>query len=124
MSGSRQTETILRTILEKNTHKEVQASVCLSLGQYLKRQVDNPNATQEQKDKLSKEAEALFERIVKDFKDIQSFAEMAKRELFELQSLAPGKKAPEISGEDLDGKPFKLSDYQGKVVVLDFWGHW
>ena len=35
-----------------------------------------------------------------------------------------GKTAPEIDGEDLDSKPFKLSDYRGKVVVLDFWGHW
>ena len=24
----------------------------------------------------------------------------------------------------LDGQKFKLSDYRGKVVVLDFWGHW
>jgi predicted Zn finger-like uncharacterized protein len=32
--------------------------------------------------------------------------------------------AAEIEGEDLDGKRFKLSDYRGKVVLLDFWGHW
>lgn len=32
--------------------------------------------------------------------------------------------APDISGEDVDGRPFKLSDYRGKVVVLVFWGHW
>ena len=25
---------------------------------------------------------------------------------------------------DVDGKPLKLSDYQGKVVVLVFWGSW
>ena len=35
-----------------------------------------------------------------------------------------GLPAPEIVGEDLDGVPFRLSDYRGKVVVLDFWGHW
>jgi hypothetical protein len=35
-----------------------------------------------------------------------------------------GEPAPEIEGEDIDGKPMKLSDYRGKVVVLDFWGHW
>jgi hypothetical protein len=35
-----------------------------------------------------------------------------------------GAVAPEIEGEDLDGHRFKLSDYRGKVVVLDFWGHW
>ncbi len=39
-------------------------------------------------------------------------------------SLAVGKVAPEIVGEDVDGKKFKLSDYRGKVVVLDFWGDW
>ena len=35
-----------------------------------------------------------------------------------------GKAAPEIEWEDLDGKAFKLSDYRGKVVLLDFWGNW
>ena len=35
-----------------------------------------------------------------------------------------GNQAPEIRGEDLDGVKFKLSDYRGKVVVLDFWGDW
>ena len=39
-------------------------------------------------------------------------------------NLSIGKEAPEIEGEDIDGNKFKLSDYRGKVVVLDFWGHW
>ena len=38
--------------------------------------------------------------------------------------LEVGNLAPEIIGEDIDGKKFKLSDYRGKVVVLDFWGDW
>ena len=29
---------------------------------------------------------------------------------------------PEVAGFDLDGVPFRLSDYRGKVVVLEFWG--
>ncbi|MFN6145409.1 MAG: hypothetical protein ACK5AL_03515 [Planctomycetota bacterium] len=32
--------------------------------------------------------------------------------------------APDIEGTDLDGVAFKLSDYRGKVVFLDFWGDW
>ena len=40
------------------------------------------------------------------------------------EDLAIGKLAPEISGVDVDGRKFKLSDYRGKVVVLDFWGDW
>jgi hypothetical protein len=35
-----------------------------------------------------------------------------------------GQPAPEIEGEDIDGRPMKLSDFRGKVVMLDFWGDW
>ena len=37
---------------------------------------------------------------------------------------AIGKVAPDIEGIDLGGSEFKLSDYEGKVVFLDFWGDW
>ena len=29
----------------------------------------------------------------------------------------------QLKGKDLDGVEFKLSDYRGKVVLLDFLGH-
>ncbi|MER7672062.1 TlpA disulfide reductase family protein [Kitasatospora sp. NPDC096128] len=32
--------------------------------------------------------------------------------------------APDISGETLEGNQVKLSDYRGKVVVLNVWGSW
>ena len=50
----------------------------------------------------------------------------SSQEQNQLPRLGPkaGEKAPDISGEDVDGKEFKLSDYRGKVVVLDFWGFW
>jgi hypothetical protein len=35
-----------------------------------------------------------------------------------------GNMAPPIKGVDLDGKSLRLSDYKGKVVLLDFWGNW
>jgi hypothetical protein len=38
--------------------------------------------------------------------------------------LVVGKVAPEIVGKDIDGETFKLSDYRGKIVLLDFWGDW
>jgi thiol-disulfide isomerase/thioredoxin len=37
---------------------------------------------------------------------------------------ATGNTAPEIDGFDADGKPMKLSDLRGKVVLLDFWAMW
>lgn len=32
--------------------------------------------------------------------------------------------APHFSVRDLEGKPLKLSDFRGKVVVVDFWATW
>ncbi len=34
------------------------------------------------------------------------------------------KPAPDLSLADSDGKPAKLSDYRGKVVLLNFWATW
>ena len=48
----------------------------------------------------------------------------AKEALVETQKLAIGSVAPDIDGIDIDGVKFKLSDYRGKVVLLDFWGFW
>ncbi len=43
---------------------------------------------------------------------------VARVRLDGLQRLSVGKPAPEIEGVDLDGKPMKLSNFRGKVVVL------
>jgi len=40
------------------------------------------------------------------------------------EALEIGRVAPDIAGVDVEGQPLKLSDYRGKVVVLDFWGDW
>jgi len=39
-------------------------------------------------------------------------------------AFAPGSVAPDFTAQDQDGKTFKLSEYRGKVVVVDFWGFW
>jgi len=48
----------------------------------------------------------------------------AESDLFEARNLTIGKASPDIEGEDIDGVAFKLSDYRGKVILLDFWGDW
>jgi thiol-disulfide isomerase/thioredoxin len=32
--------------------------------------------------------------------------------------------APDLTGETLDGKKLSISDYKGKVVVINVWGSW
>ena len=79
---------------------------------------------------LKNEADSLLERVVTEFGDVeasftqQPLGEFAEGELFAMRHLAIGKLAPEISGKDHEGRPFSLSEYRGKVVVLTFSGNW
>jgi hypothetical protein len=79
------------------------------------------------------QAERYYTDVAKNYADVRTpdgsarLGDKAAAELARLRnrmSLAVGRPAPEITGEDLDGKPMKLSDYRGKVVLLTFWGHW
>jgi len=54
----------------------------------------------------------------------ENIRRMAERKVKIAEQFATGMTAPDIEGIDLDGVAFKLSDYKGKVVFLDFWGDW
>jgi hypothetical protein len=122
-------ERFLRSVLEKSPHRSVRGIACVSLARNLKYQAE---AARYQKkpdaDRLAREAEALYARAAADYGDVKlrdrTVGDRAKAALFQMHNLVVGKKAPDIEGEDVDGKKFKLSDYKGKVVLLDFWGHW
>jgi hypothetical protein len=108
--GLPESKPFLEKVVEKNPHDDVKAAASLALGQMLA-----------QKD--AAEAEKHLNNVVDKY-GTKTQKERAKGELFEMHNLAVGKVAPEIEGEDVDGKRFKLSDYRGKVVVIDFWGDW
>jgi len=143
-------ETFLRTVLEKNPHREVQGTACLRLAQFLANRMerldllagqpdlaerydtlygkDYMNALKQQdRAKVIKEAETLYERTIEKYSDVKvpqyesTAGEQAKTELFEVRHLSVGKEAPDMEGVDQDGKQFKLSDYRGKVVLVYFW---
>jgi hypothetical protein len=145
-------ETFLRAVLAKNPHRTVQATACLSLAQFLNNRSQRIDLCREQPDlakefaglygkeylaelmrpdrqkAVREETEAVFEQAAAKYGDVKlpggdAVAERARADLFVLRNLSVGKEAPDIAGEDEDGKRFKLSDYRGKVVLLDFWSH-
>jgi hypothetical protein len=146
-------ETYLRAVLEKNPHREIQALACLRLAQFLNARLqrldvlkDQPEMTKRYEGIFGKEylaalnrrdrsealqeVEATFERAAKDFADVKlpwgglTVGQKAQSELYELRNLTVGKRAPDLEGIDQDGKPLKLSDYRGKVVLLYFWSEY
>jgi hypothetical protein len=148
----REYETFLRAVLEKNPHKNVQALACLSLAHFLSNRSQRLDLIEEEPDlakefrdlfgkeylaalqrqdrrKATREAESFFEQAAQKFGEVKlseggRVGEKARAELFEMRHLVVGKEAPDIEGEDQAGKRFKLSDYRGKVVLLDFWSEY
>jgi hypothetical protein len=144
-------EAFLREILAKSPHKEIQATACLSLGRFLYNRLqrlelckDQPQLASEfaglygqayladllRQDRAAalRDLEAVFEQAAQKFASVQlpdgdAVEERAKAELFALRNLSVGREVPDIEGQDQDGTRFKLSDYRGKVVLLDFWSY-
>lgn len=106
---SEASKALLKELVQKNPHRNVKGSAALTLGQ-LHAEAD------------PQQAERFFADVEKYGTDKQK--DSARGHLFQMKNLALGKVAPEIEGEDVDGKKFKLSDYRGKVVLLSFWGDW
>ncbi len=79
-----------------------------------------PDATDVELDGGSDEAATLCESVMDYSRYAARLRAEAEALLQEIRILAVGKRAPEIEGRDHEGKPFKLSDYRGKIVVLMF----
>lgn len=59
----------------------------------------------------------VFDRMKSDYEQARKREEAQK-------TLVAGKKAPDFRLRDLKGQERTLADFQGKYVLLDFWGTW
>ena len=67
------------------------------------------------------ELKALYDGLTPE---VQGTADEVKAELDALESVQPGKPAPDLVGTNQNDEPTKLSDLKGKVVLVDFWATW
>lgn len=147
-------ETLLRRILDGNPNRDDRAAACYWLARHLAQQARmvrrlrerpaeqknyerypaaapiGPLVREKDPEALEKASEALLERISREFADVRladgdrTLGATVSGELFALRNLTIGKTAPEIDGRDHEGRPFRLSETRGKVVVLTFCGNW
>jgi NADPH-dependent ferric siderophore reductase len=105
----------LDAMIESSPHKDVKAAALLARGSALCSKYIGKRD--------SEEGRQYLERVVKEHGDSKQAAR-AKAILFSLDNLQVGMVAPDFESVDLDGQKLKVSDYRGKVLVLDFWGDW
>ena len=107
-------EKALNTLLQKSPLESVRAAALFALGAM---NMPYQGGTDDQKAKAKK----YFNRLLAEYPKTKA-AERAKNAIFELENLQIGDVAPDFVTTDENGKSFKLSDYRGKVVIVDFWG--
>jgi thiol-disulfide isomerase/thioredoxin len=122
-------EQALAAALEQHSKEEVRGRAGFALALYYARRAEQTRQSNPRKSHdLAEKAEAQLENVNKKYAAIPhgraTLGEAAKTKLYELQHLSIGRPAQEIEGEDLDGRPLKLSAYRGQVVVIDFWANW
>ena len=109
-----QAERTFRATIEGSPHRAVQAHAMYLLSATLYKN----------KGELSQaESERWMEKLAAEYEETDHGAQ-ASGILFERRHLVVGKIAPDFEGKTIDGHTFKLSDYRGKVVLLDFYGFW
>lgn len=116
--GDPRSLSILEKIESGNPDKKTQGVAALAASMILKTLGDNADLTRRRLTYLRK---AIIESS-----DVElgktTVAKLAEDELYVIRFLEKGRIAPDLVGADSAGRPLKLSDQEGKVVILLFWG--
>jgi hypothetical protein len=134
-SSEPSSEKVLEETAAKHPQKAVRGQALYALGIYHRHRAQpySEKLIEAEQAKRFAEAAKYFAEVTQHYATITTpdgkapLGDKASSELIRIKNLPNlkvGKTAPEIVGQDIDGKKLKLSDYRGKIVLLDFWGHW
>lgn len=129
---------ILEKVGETNPKKEIQGKAFLLAAESIIRKLDSdmrmastgrPGASAERRQEWTEQALRILRRVKSEYGDVpyrrnDNLGITATKHIRSLTQITVGQPAPEITGINQFGEPMKLSDFRGKVVVLDFWGSW
>ena len=105
---------LLESIIGAKTGDEHKAHAMFSLGSLLRGGDE---------DEQRAAGERWLKKLIADFPKTR-WATSARAQFISPDDLKPGKPAPDFFASTIDGHEFNLSDYKGKVVLVDFYGFW
>lgn len=116
-----ETLAILEKIEAGNPKPEMQGVAALAISMVLKNLGDEGEVIARRLKMLRK---AIINSVNVEVEPGVTIKKIAEDELYVINHLSKGRTAPDLVGRDVAGRPMKLSDYNGKVVVLLFWAAW
>jgi len=109
----------LRALVAGSPHDRVRAPALFGLGKVLLASKSGESRA---------EGRDCMAAVIEEYGTVQAggttYGALAEGTVFELEKLQIGMVAPDFETIDENGVAWKLSDYRGKVVVVDFWGFW
>ncbi len=120
-SESLEVQAFIRGVIEKSADKTVKGIGCFALGISLL-------ACPKTRGRSENEAIAVMENAITESGSMEfgdePFRDVVQPLLERIKSFSVGRVAADIHGKDSKGRALRLSDYRGKVVLLDFWADW
>ena len=92
-------------------------------------EVDDLNRSPAERAEVRAEVTRMAELVAAEYSDVEVFrgepgGEAIKPVLYALENLAIGSVLPEATAQRIGGGRESLSQYRGKVLLLDFWATW
>jgi thiol-disulfide isomerase/thioredoxin len=124
---------LVKAIIAKNPDRRIQVMAYKSQAKSFRTSVRIADKIKEGELKRESversEGKGAFERFLasgeRARRELQQIEEILREKYADLVTdLSVGATMPELVSEDLEGKPAKLGDLKGKVVVLDLWATW
>jgi len=114
----------LIAVAEKSPHATAKGKALFARASHLKEMAESTGDAAHEKQAID-----LFNQVVEEYAGVElqsgeKLGERSRASIVALETFGIGKPCPDITGTDADGVAFKLSDYRGKVIFLDFWGFW
>ncbi len=112
--GFERADELLRTLKENTTVRATRAAALAARSSLLMGRTDPASRAADEK---------LLREIVREYSDLP-VGDVAQGRLFRIENLAPGKTPPDVQALDTEGRALRLSEYRGRVLVVEFWGFW
>ncbi|BCX49984.1 hypothetical protein HAHE_38920 [Haloferula helveola] len=116
-AGDNESLNLLRRIEKENPDPKISGVAALGIAMMAKGMGDDP--------RVMRERLTMLRKAIIDSADVEvdgvSMAQLAEEELYIIMNLSKGQVAPDLEGVDSGGRPMKLSDHSGNVVLLVFW---
>lgn len=121
--GSEPLMRVYTAVADKNPDKATRALAWFNMAQNYVVAGAGSAAPADKSESPRQKAKSILKMLTKDYAGTPAAAE-AEALIKTTQGTGIGMEAPDIVGPDADGKEIRLSQFQGQVVLLHFWGFW